>query len=228
MEVFLRRIAFWFIFITLPIIIILTSVEIVAFNMDFYDAKYDKYNVVENTGIEKDGLMDVTEELLSYLRGERQNLEIYGEVHGNNRLIFDERDQAHMVDVQELFVKGIILRNVSIVLFILSSLYLVFIKRFRQRAAQAVFLSLITSTAIIILLGIIISTDFSKYFDIFHYIFFDNDLWRLDPKKSILINLVPLGFFMDIVIKLCIYIFGSFGIGALLSGWYLRKSREQS
>jgi integral membrane protein (TIGR01906 family) len=227
MEVFSRRIAFWVIFITLPIIIILTSVEIVAFNIDFYDAKYDKYNVVENTGIEKDELMDITEELLAYLKGERQDLELYGEVHGDNRLIFDERDQAHMVDVQELFVKGIILRNVAFIIFFIATLYLV-LKKYRQRVARAVFLSLITSTAIIILLGIIISTDFSKYFDIFHYIFFDNDLWRLDPKKSILINLVPLGFFMDIVIKLSIYIFGSFGAGALLSGRYLRKNREQS
>ena len=54
----------------------------VAFNKNFYNAKYDKYQVVENTGIKKDELMEVTHELLSYLRGERNDLKIYANVLG--------------------------------------------------------------------------------------------------------------------------------------------------
>ncbi len=46
-------------------------------------------------------------------------------------------------------------------------------------------------------LGLIISTDFSKYFIVFHHIFFDNDLWILDPSVDMLINIVPEPFFMD-------------------------------
>lgn len=197
--------------------------EMLAFNRNFYDTKYDQYHVVKNTGIEKDDLMEITEEMFAYLKGERQDLKIVGEVHEKEQLIFDEKDQAHMVDVQQLFIKGRILRNIFAILFPLGFLYLVFVKKDKESAVRAIFRSFIAFTSIIVLLGIIISTDFSKYFDVFHYIFFDNDLWRLDPKKSILINLVPLGFFMDIVIKLSIYIFGSFGVGTFLSGMYLKK-----
>ena len=47
------------------------------------------------------------------------------------------------------------------------------------------------------MLAAIISTDFTKYFVIFHHIFFDNDLWILNPATDMLINIVPEGFFMD-------------------------------
>lgn len=40
------------------------------------------------------------------------------------------------------------------------------------------------------LLAGIISTDFTKYFIIFHKIFFTNDLWQLDPRTDLLINIV--------------------------------------
>ena len=48
----------------------------------------------------------------------------------------------------------------------------------------------------------IISTDFSKYFVVFHQIFFDNDLWILNPATDLLINIVPEPFFMDTAIRI--------------------------
>ncbi len=219
-----KRLALGAIFITLPIIIILTNLEIVAFNKDFYNIKYDKYQVVDNTGIKKEELMEVTGELLSYLKGKRQDLKIYASVRGENRLVFDERDRAHMVDVQILFIKGTILRNILLIIFVLGLIFLL-IKKRKVEIAKIFLFSIISATILILLLAIIISRDFSKYFDVFHYIFFDNDLWRLDPNKSILINLVPLGFFKDIVIKLGMYIFVSFATIVIISGLYLRKNK---
>lgn len=46
-------------------------------------------------------------------------------------------------------------------------------------------------------LGVLISTDFTKYFTYFHLIFFDNMDWYLNPKTDLLINIVPEGFFRD-------------------------------
>ena len=51
--------------------------------------------------------------------------------------------------------------------------------------------------AILAVLAGIISTDFNKYFIIFHHIFFNNDLWMLNPDTDLLINIVPEPFFMD-------------------------------
>jgi len=69
------------------------------------------------------------------------------------------------------------------------------------------------------LLTAIISTDFTKYFVIFHQIFFDNDLWILDPATDLLINIVPEPFFMDTAGRIAL----TFGIsvGVLFFGCLL-------
>ena len=36
----------------------------------------------------------------------------------------------------------------------------------------------------------------------FHHIFFDNDLWLLDPYKDDMINMLPEGFFFDTVVRI--------------------------
>ena len=223
-----RIISFWIIFISLPILLLLNSVEIAAFDLDFYSAQYDENQVMENTGIEKKELMNITEKMLDYLKGDREDLEVYGQVNGQKQLIFDERDQAHMVDVKELFSEGFFLRNLSLAFFLIALVYLAFIKGQKRKAAQGVFLSTVITIFILILLGMIVATDFSKYFDSFHSIFFDNDLWRLDPKESILIHLVPLGFFQNIMVKITLYFSGSLLICILLSGWYLRHSKKRN
>jgi integral membrane protein (TIGR01906 family) len=49
------------------------------------------------------------------------------------------------------------------------------------------------------------SIDFYKYFTIFHEIFFNNDLWQLEPAKDRLINMFPEAFFSDIAFKIVFY-----------------------
>ena len=43
--------------------------------------------------------------------------------------------------------------------------------------------------------GAVIATNFQWFWTNFHYVFFTNDLWMLDPKVSIMINMFPLNFF---------------------------------
>ena len=65
----------------------------------------------------------------------------------------------------------------------------------------------------------IISTDFSKYFIVFHKIFFNNDLWVLDPRTDMLINIVPEGFFFDTAARIALVfavIVGMFFVGNLV------------
>ena len=75
-------------------------------------------------------------------------------------------------------------------------------------------------------LGALIASDFNRYFVIFHHIFFNNDLWILNPATDMLINIVPEPFFMDTAF-LILAIFGAstvlvFGISLFL--W--RKVRK--
>ena len=55
------------------------------------------------------------------------------------------------------------------------------------------------------------ASDFSRYFIMFHHIFFTNDLWILDPSTDMLINIVPEGFFMDTAARIA-FLFGSLSL----------------
>ena len=79
-------------------------------------------------------------------------------------------------------------------------------------------------------LAAVISTDFSRYFVVFHHIFFDNDLWILDPDTDMLINIVPEAFFMDTALRIAIVfaIFVTIFFGACLFLWLKgRKTAEK-
>ena len=108
----------------LIIVLFLTSIEIVAFDLEFYENEYGKLNITQNTGMSDDELMRVTKELLKYLRGEREDLKVPGIVNGESRLVFNEKEIAHMIDVKDLFMKGVKLRIVSILGFLFSLLKL--------------------------------------------------------------------------------------------------------
>lgn len=65
--------------------------------------------------------------------------------------------------------------------------------------------------AVIAALAAIISTNFTKYFIMFHHMFFTNDLWILDPTTDMLINIVPEGFFMDTAGRIA-FLFGALSL----------------
>ena len=80
--------------------------------------------------------------------------------------------------------------------------------------------------AALVIVGIVAS-DFSKYFIVFHHIFFDNDLWILNPATDMLINIVPEPFFMDTAFRIAL----TFGIMVIVFfglSFFLWKKNKQS
>lgn len=196
-----RAIIFTVIFaISLPLVLLLTNVEVTAFNSEFYEKKYEEYKIEEVTGINMTNLMYVTNEMLEYLKGNRDNLIIFTEVNGKVEQVFEEREILHMVDVKDLFSKGYIIRNtMAIILLIAFYFLLVYHKDF---LGKAIIISSIWPMIFMGGLGILIYSDFYKYFTYFHEIFFDNDLWLLDPNTDILIQMLPLEFFSSIAYRI--------------------------
>ncbi len=182
------------------IIFLITSVEAVTYwTPGYYEQEYTKYNVTADVHMEMDNLLEVTDEMMAYLRGNREDLHIPTIVNGQPREFFNEREIAHMEDVRGLFLGGLMLRRIclalsAVCLVILFTRYRSVVRTLlpRMLCAGTVLFFLITA-----LLAGIISTDFTKYFIIFHKIFFHNDLWMLDPTTDLLINIVPEPFFMD-------------------------------
>lgn len=190
--------------IAMVLILLITSFEIAAYNdFDWYQKEYLKNGVLDDLEMEVEDVMHVTKEMMAYLRGNREDLEVHTIVNGSPREFFNDREKAHMVDVKNLFLGGLDLRLGACVVFIASLVILIFSKANWKKLLPESFLMGVGG--FIVLLGIfagLIATDFNKYFVIFHEIFFDNDLWILDWKTDLLIRMLPEGFFFDMVVRI--------------------------
>lgn len=188
----------------LMIIFLITSVEAVVYwTPGYFEKEYEKYQVPETVHMEMDDLLEVTDEMMAYLRGEREDLHIMTTVDGQAREFFNDREIAHMEDVQGLFLGAITLRRILLATAVLCVILMAVLKADLKKLLPK---CLCMGSGLFFLLaaelGILISTDFTKYFIIFHKIFFRNDLWILDPSTDLLINIVPEPFFSDTALRI--------------------------
>lgn len=214
--------------IALMIVLFITSIEAVAYwTPGYYEKEYTKYNVLEAVDMEMEDLLEVTEEMMAYLRGNREDLHVPTIVGGKPREFFNEREIAHMEDVQGLFLAAMSIRRWCLALIAACIAALFFLKADVKRvlprtvcAGTALFFSVLA-----VLAGII-STNFSKYFVVFHHIFFDNDLWILDPATDLLINIVPEPFFRDTALRIGITYGLAVAVVFLVCIWIIRRQKN--
>lgn len=192
----------------LVVMLLLTCVSQAVFgNMNYFRKEFEKYNVTQNIDMEMDDIMYVMDELMDYLHGDRENLEnIVTEVNGETRDFFTEREKTHMADCKVLFDGGFAIRKGAAVVFAALTLLLVFKKKFslRRFLKYAALFSVIIAAAAGIL-AVAASIDFNGCFIVFHKLFFNNDLWILDPAEDLIINILVEPFFADMALKIALY-----------------------
>lgn len=177
--------------------VLVTSVEAVVYwNDGYFEAEYRKYGVLERVQMDMDGLLFVTDEMMSYLRGNRADLVVEAPIAGRMQEFFNEKEKRHMVDVQGLFLAAQDMRAGGLAAAAAIAAFLLLRKQggtLLRMLQWGVGLFLAAMAA----LALLASTSFTKYFTWFHLIFFDNDDWILNPATDRLINIVPEGFFRD-------------------------------
>ncbi len=189
----------------LMITLLFTSIEAVVYwTPGYFEKEYTKYNVTDDVQMTMEDLLQVTDEMMAYLRGNREDLHVDTTMGGVQREFFNEREIAHMEDVQGLFLDAISLRRGCLLIMALCIIILLLLKAdFKRRFPLSVLIGTGIFFGAAVVLAIIISTDFNKYFVMFHHMFFNNDLWILDSATDMLINIVPEGFFSDTVFRIC-------------------------
>ena len=190
----------------LVLALLLTSFQLAIYgdpDYRFYEREYAKYNVTESLDMEMEDVMDVTEKMMDYLIGKRPELSVITDVDGQTQDFFNEQDRLHMADVKNLFLGGLTLRWVLLAAAAVLIALLVLLKGdWRRIIPRAYFIALGIFLAVTVLLGALFASDFTKYFTIFHEIFFTNDLWLFDPATDYMIRMLREGFFYDMVIRI--------------------------
>ena len=195
-------------------VLLLTSFQVAIYGDSqyrFYEREYKKYQVADSLNMTMDNIMDVTDQMMAYLIGNKAELSVITDVDGEIQDFFNEQDRFHMGEVKDLFLGGLKIRNIMLVAVLLILILLAARKAdMIKLLPRAYFVTLGITGVITIVLGGLFASDFDKYFRIFHEIFFDNDQWMFDPATDYMICMLPEGFFYDFVFRI-----GGFFVGSL-------------
>lgn len=198
----MKKTASYLLAIALVISAFIGSIEYLCFNEKFYIHEYAKLNIEESTGMDHEDLLKATDVLLEYIKGERDDMVVYGEVDGTYREIFNDKEKAHMVDVRSLYTNANTVLYIAVTVFIVSLVYLLITKT--KALFKLIYQSfknvLIGLGAVLTAIALMCFVDFNRFWNQFHKLFFTNDLWLLDPSKDIMIRMVPEDFFYDLIL----------------------------
>lgn len=179
----------------LTLLTLLMLFEGFAFNIPFYIAGFNAYEVNDIVGISQEDMAKVTEELVHYIDDGSGDLNITVTIDGESVQYFNTKEQVHLTDIRYLVRDArALLNTLKTAFFILLALNILLLKgmaRYRF-LKHTVFFAFGT----LILLFILYLADFSWAFTKFHEILFYNDLWLLNPNTDRLLQMMPLEFFM--------------------------------
>lgn len=179
------------------ITVLLSCIDFWAFNDVFYAHEFKQNDTAEIIGLSDEDLVLITEHLLGYIKDKHDDLSIEATIKGQKHEVFNEKEKLHMIDVKNLYQHAMLVRNIAFVIFIIGFI----INKFADvqmiytcfKKVLAIFLGTVAAISFYAFL------DFTHFWINFHYLFFTNDLFFLDPNKDILIQLVPERFFFDLV-----------------------------
>lgn len=127
-------------------------------------------------------------ELVGYLSGRLPTLSS----------LFTQQEALHMIDVLRLFQGGMLLAIVCGV----ASIFMIWFSHATlggQKTAYGLRAGMALFAAIVGLMGLWALINFEGWFVSMHQLAFTNDLWLFDPAESMLIQMLPLSFFIRAV-----------------------------
>jgi len=219
--------------ISVVILLIVAGIHIPAFGMWFYYWQYGANNTYEVVGMYPEHLHALTRHMIDYLRGNEPYLQYYTYIGGTFRPFFSDIEIRHMVDVRDLVIFSIWLRNIAVILLVVTfgaffvmrnnahHIWKYLLKPWKWTAA--------ITFGIVALLAIIISLDWDRAWYIFHEVIFTNEMffgnryWLLQPYSDLLINIVPYPFFFTMTVFLAAVFGGGLVAMFVASALLLRR-----
>ena len=162
----------------------------------------------EDTHLPAEEYAPVVDMITSYLKGGNNAFQHLYAVNGTEYAAFNQKEQQHMADVQDLF------RLCRFVAWLGWGVVLFGGLAARRKLAWCTFrrtlLAILAAVGVVIFLACI---DFDSLFILFHKIAFTNDLWLLNPQTDLLIRLMPIEFFISYAAIIGgLWLLGMFGL----------------
>ena len=186
------------------------AITLPAFSSSDYQAEFAKYQVGQRIQVSDADLALVADRIVAYIKNDVDDLSIDVTVAGQRRDFFNDREKAHMADVKGLFQLAVTVRNAALLGFLATIVILILMRQSPWRVLARCYRVVVpVMLALSAGLAALVATQFDTAFIQFHHLFFHNDLWQLNPATDLLIDIMPIGFFMDMARSIAtIYVVG--------------------
>ena len=174
-------------------IILTTSISLVVYDDEFYYRQFDENLTVARSNVTSEGLRVITDEIQTFLKGEKEEFSAVIEYEGQVQEVFSKQEKAHMKDVQKLFSLARTLRLFSII--ILAFVILCLIKRNHKQCYKLFLCSAVISFLMVVIVSLLSVANFDSVFTALHRVLFSNELWLFEGSENVLLNVLSGGFF---------------------------------
>lgn len=209
-------------------VLLFLSIQTTAFSKSFYTHQNKSLQISEDMRISAKDYTQSISTLLDYLDDTRDDIKVKIEYHGMEREAFNQKEITHMVDVRNLYLNARLLCffAIGIVLFLTLILYFDQKKEFLEIISIAYVR--VGILFLFILCGLILYAciDFNTFWTKFHHIFFSNNLWLLDYRTDLMIQMLPEDLFFAMVIRIIGMFAALFLVFFIGSTWYLKRHKK--
>lgn len=194
----------------------------------YFQKRYEQLGIQDAIGISTEDCTRAVYRLIDYMEGREQSIQLRVTENGTQVDMYNAQEMAHMIDVRELYQAW---RRVSY--FALAALCCLMLISLLSKGARA-FLwkaykaSWLVFGALLLIMLAWVLIDFNGFWFGFHRLFFDNELWLMDPNVCRMIRICPLELFYGIVLGTVLTFAGICALCSLaLRGLYKRTTEEK-
>jgi integral membrane protein (TIGR01906 family) len=211
----IQNITYWLFVCCLPVLFITSTICWEVNALRLYEYGFDKYEISQDTGIDRIQLRSVAQHLIDYFNLRADTVQITV-VKGDEEFnLFNERELIHLEDVRSLIQLDYWVQRGAFLVIVICALALFFGLRVGWRILiRGLFRGSFITMGLMVILALWALFGFERFFLLFHLVSFSNEYWMLDPAKDYLIRLFPEGFFYDAAL----FGFGAIMLEALLIG----------
>ncbi len=175
----------------LPLLIIGTSLRGLITDRDFMLSGFRDNQVAATTGLDDPQLQRIADAFVAYFQAPPGQIQMQVTAFGQSRPLFNDKEVAHMEDVQALIQFFLRMQIIAAAVVIVRLVFAFFVDRSVVPLGRDMLLSTGLMIALIVLVAVLSLLDFDALWTRFHQIAFRNDLWLLDPSTDYLIMLFP-------------------------------------
>lgn len=183
--------------------VLFTALQISINDRSWFEREYEKLDLTEKIGISVSDSTDAVMRLIDYMEGRVDTIELTVHHYGDAVSMYNEREADHMIDVRNLYQAWRFVRTNGAILgvILLLGAFLLTKKDFLLTLARGFLFSSAAFILLLVGIGLFAFIDFNAFWTAFHYLFFTNDLWLLNPLTDRMILICPERLFSDIVLR---------------------------